>query len=554
MPLIPLDWIVEGRNARRMPVSRAAEEGLRRSIEAQGVLQPVLLRPTPGEDPRPDPDWKHGLQLVLGSRRVRAARAAGLIEIPADVRHMTDVEVQEAQMAENVQREAMHPVDQWRAIRELIQDHALSFEQAAGALGLDDRLMRRMEHLGRLNETLLKFCEIDMPSAHHLRLIAAAPAKLQAKVAGQKGLLEERNGRQTVMWHDIANRCAVERIPRSVAIFDPSAISIVWDEDLFAEPGAKDQYTTSDVDTFIKCQKDALHKQVAALAKQKKRHQVALARDRYAITFPAGFKEVHGAKPERLKAHETAFHAVAPDGSILVKVAIDTKAAAAAAKKPAPAKRQAPLADKAAGAADPDDGEDDDAGDGGTAVRPPFTKVGQALIAAAKGDAVRTALEEPRATQCVLNLLVLALAADNVTIYANRARVRFDDLIARMLAPGGNFLDVSTADSVSIAQTAIGRILNFVGPAAMNFNPDSGDAGEWIGTAIGAAHALPRFDTEAFLQTASLAELKRAATGAGLLATGTAANLRERLIGRAPNYRPEAADFGAPAPRERAHV
>jgi ParB/RepB/Spo0J family partition protein len=547
--MVAVDKIVSGRNARTVPVPPELDEGLRRSIAAVGVLQPVLLRPMGEPFATTSP-----LELVLGGRRFAAARALGLTEIPAEIRVMTDVEVEEAQVAENIQRQAMHPVDQWRAVRALIQDHGLTFEQAAGALGLDDRLMRRMEQLGRLNPALLKLAEIDMPTPAALRKIAAAPAKLQAQAAKIKDLIVARGDQESVDWHQVVMRCTTQRIARAVAIFDTSEKGLVWDEDLFAEPGADDQFTTADVDGFIKRQTKALQARVAALAKTKKRHQVATMKDAYNVAVPGGFKESWG-KPERLKAHEWAFHAVAPDGTIKVVTAIDTKAAKAAERKQ-PAKPPADRRDDERADAKAEDADDDDLdGDDGPEPRepeakPPFTKKGLALIAAAKTAALRKALDgTAMPTATTLALLVLALSARNVTVRGVEGG--FDDLATRILAPGGNLLDLSTADIVTIGQTAIGRILSFEG-ADRGFytSPFSGDAAEWVGAAIDAAAQLDRFDTAEFLETATVAELKRAAAGRRITG-GNATALRERLIGRAPDYRPDTAVFGAPAPKEK---
>lgn len=551
MPMIPLARIVPGRNARTVAVPAEHDAGLRRSIAAAGVLQPVVLRPlgTPF-------DATAALELVLGNRRFAAATALGLIEIPAEIRVMTDAEVAAAQVAENLQRQAMHPVDQWRQMRVLIQDHDYNFEQAAGALGLDERLTRRMEQLGRLNPTLLKLAEIEMPAPAQLRKIAGAPARLQGTAAAIKGVVIMRGATETVDWYRVVSACERRRISRSVAIFDTSKQKVPWDEDLFAEPGADDQFTTADVDTFMKHQSKALQGRVADLVKAKKRHQVAVVKDTRAIAFPGGFKASFG-KPERLRAHEWAFHAINPDGTIRIETALDTKAV----KKAASAAPDGAQGAVAAGGPASDDAADGDAPDGkgqDTAPNPtpepeaprPFNRRGMMLIAAAKGAALRKTLDEAALPPGrVIALLILALCADNVDI-CGVPDGHFADLATRLLAPGGQLLEVSDADLCAMGQTALGRLLHVGTPEAGR--TASGWAAEWIGAAIGADAGLDRFDSQDFLTTASLAELKRAAAGAALVPTGTAANLRERLTGRAPAYRPEPSAFGAPVPRKRA--
>lgn len=563
MPMILLSRIVEGGNARETAAAPESDEGLRASIATVGMLQPLLLRPAPGAGavPTDHDSGDHALEIVLGGRRLRAARALGLDHVPAEIRPMSDRDVEIAQIAENLQRADMHPVDLCRGLHGLIQDHGLSFEEAAAGLGLDHRVIRRLEMLGRLDPAFRALARIQMPAERHLRVIAAAPQKLQAQVARDKGLVVMTGAREIVDWARVTERCTLRRIPRVTAIFDWTAVDgLVWDEDLFAEPGSDEQFTTADADGFVKHQTAALRARVAERVKAKQRHQVATMKDTWSVALPNGFAAVFGGDPEKPRRHETVFHAVAPDGTVKVAVGLDKKAASETASRKkaralqpgtAPADATAP-ASAEAGADDVDTDDDEEAATPEEKARPPFTQKGQAFLALAKGEAIRDALERPTPVFAALNLLILALCCDNVTVTAAGRRVRFDDLATRMLQPGGNLIDLSAADRSAIATAAIGRIINLIGPAAVTYNPDSGAAAEWIGAAIDAAQCLPRFDTEAFLATAALTELRRAATGAGLLATGTATALRERLKGRAPDYRPESAVFGAPAPKVRA--
>lgn len=553
MEMVSLDQIVAG------PGARESDEGLQASIKVQGVLQALLLRPLPPGAPAgdgasvPAGGGSNLLQVVTGSRRRHAALALGLTAIPAEIRVLTDAEAAAARLAENVQRQDMHPVELWRGVRGLIQDHGMTFEAAAAALGLDDRLTRRLEMLGRLAPELLALCEIDMPGETPLRAIAAAPEKLQRDVARRKGLIVQTGDETYVQWHDVAAACRVERVFRAAAIFDIASNKIVWEEDLFAEPGSDEQFYTRNVEQFRKAQTEALNAQVAAKAGKQHRHRVAQMNGGREVALPKGFRVEYGADPERLKPRQVAFHALRPDGTILVRVAVDTEAKKVAAKQRTDrATAAAPDAD-----ADPDDQEDDgaDAAEAET-VKPPFTKQGMAYIAAHKTEALRKALAEtPLTPTRVLTLFVLALAADNVAVRASEAGFfrPWDGLARRILADGGNLQALSDADVVQIAVTALGRVLEFKGPDASSLAPGSGVAAEWIGAAIDAAASFERFDTEAFLATATVAELKRVAADIGMRLSGSAKELRERLVGHAPTYRPEAATFGAPAPKPTAH-
>lgn len=539
--LVELEHLINGPNARTVPVPPAAEKALARSVAASGILQPILVRPlTMAKEPG-------RYEIVLGNRRVRAARANGISEIPAEVRDMDDTEVRKAQVVENLQRENMHPVDQWRAVRELMLD-GVSITDAANALGLEDRAIRRMEHLGRLNPLLLKLVEIQMPSDQQLRAIANAPVKTQQAIAKRKDLLTQRGEVETVGWQDIAMACRIERITRSVAIFDWEKTKITWDEDLFAQPGADDQFTTLELDRFMTAQRAALQARVQELIKAKKKARLSRIDDRGNMEFPKGFRRVFDGNIEKPRRAETLFLAIGLDGAIVTQLAVE---AAAETKKKA-AKTGA-----VTGAAPEDDETDagqeniDEVVTEVLDVKSPLTKEGLGLVAKARQIAVRRALEAPMTPLNVLALLVLALCADNVVINSEdlEGTGRFNDLAFRMLDPTGNPIALSEADMVQIGQNAIGRILQFRGPNTLS-GMKSGPAGEWIGHSINAREHLPRFDTEEFLATVNGEGLRRIAQEAGITTAVTSVKaLRAGLVGNAPNYRPKEALFGAPAPR-----
>lgn len=90
---------------------------LTESVRRQGVLQPVLARPMGGKD----------FELVFGHRRYRAAKLAELLEVPAMVREMTDVEVLEAQVVENVQRVDVHPLEEAEGYEQLLKQKAKAY-------------------------------------------------------------------------------------------------------------------------------------------------------------------------------------------------------------------------------------------------------------------------------------------------------------------------------------------------------------------------------------------------------------------------------------------
>jgi len=132
---------VEGRPAgvRELPISEIgsnpfqprqhfdddAIRELAASIKATGVLQPVLVR-AQGED---------GYQLVAGERRLRAASLAGLTRIPAIVRTVTDREMMELALIENIQRENLNPIEEARAFQTLVEKIGMTHDQLSDRVG-----------------------------------------------------------------------------------------------------------------------------------------------------------------------------------------------------------------------------------------------------------------------------------------------------------------------------------------------------------------------------------------------------------------------------------
>jgi ParB family chromosome partitioning protein len=95
------------------------------SIKATGVLQPVLVRN----------DTASGYQLVAGERRLRAARLAGLDRIPALVKEITDNEMMEMALIENIQREDLNPIDEAKAFQALVARAGLTHDQISERVG-----------------------------------------------------------------------------------------------------------------------------------------------------------------------------------------------------------------------------------------------------------------------------------------------------------------------------------------------------------------------------------------------------------------------------------
>jgi ParB family chromosome partitioning protein len=124
--LIPVDEVLPNPRQPRELFDEEALEALAASIREVGVLQPIVVSP---------PDDEGQYILVAGERRLRAARAAGLTEIPAVIRQSDDIGRLAEALVENVQREDLGPLEEAAAYRSLMEDFAMSHEQVAGRVG-----------------------------------------------------------------------------------------------------------------------------------------------------------------------------------------------------------------------------------------------------------------------------------------------------------------------------------------------------------------------------------------------------------------------------------
>ena len=130
MELMSLDDIIPNANQPRKAFYEGSLEELAQSIRERGVLEPIVVRPKDGK-----------FEIVMGERRYRATRLAGLTTIPAIVREMTDEEAVADALLENVQREDLNPVDRARAIEGLLV--YMTLDKCASTLGVSESTLRR---------------------------------------------------------------------------------------------------------------------------------------------------------------------------------------------------------------------------------------------------------------------------------------------------------------------------------------------------------------------------------------------------------------------------
>lgn len=141
----------------------AALSELADSIAQHGVLQPLLVRPIFGG----------GYQLIAGERRWRASRIAGLTQVPAIIKELSDEEAAVISLIENLQREDLNPVEEALGFASLISDFSLTQEEAAKKVGKSRPAVANALRLLKLPEKVLDYVRENKLSAGHARAIAA---------------------------------------------------------------------------------------------------------------------------------------------------------------------------------------------------------------------------------------------------------------------------------------------------------------------------------------------------------------------------------------------
>ena len=150
------------------------------SIRAQGVVQPIVVRPIGAPDDR----GVQRYEIIAGERRWRAAQQAGLTEIPAIIRQVPDDAAIAMALIENIQRENLNPLEEGRALERLISEFGLTHQQAADAVG---RSRAAVSNLLRLLELPPEVCERlekrELEMGHARALLGLPQRRQQIEVA-----------------------------------------------------------------------------------------------------------------------------------------------------------------------------------------------------------------------------------------------------------------------------------------------------------------------------------------------------------------------------------
>lgn len=224
--MVPIEQIKPNPDQPRRHFETEALIDLAESIREKGVIQPIIVRPYPGQE---------GVyQIVAGERRWRASQKAQLHQVPVIIREFDDIEVLEVAIIENIQRADLNPVEEARGYRQLIDKFGHTQEKLAQALGKSrSHIANQMRLLALPDEVLTLLNTGELTAGHARALITAENPVLLAREIVKKGL-SVRGAEQLVK-----KESAPAPKPRPARTLDKDADTLALEADLSAALGMK---------------------------------------------------------------------------------------------------------------------------------------------------------------------------------------------------------------------------------------------------------------------------------------------------------------------------
>jgi len=188
-----IDDLVRGKYQPRTRMDTASLEELSNSIRKQGLMQPILVRPIRSEGTSPH------YEIIAGERRWRAARMAGLKEIPVVIREVPDQSALSMALIENIQREELNPLEEAHGLQRLAHEFAMTHQDIAEAIGRSRAAVTnalRLLNLVPAVQELLQEGKLDMGHARALLALDARNQEYAATRVVARGL----SVRETEQW------------------------------------------------------------------------------------------------------------------------------------------------------------------------------------------------------------------------------------------------------------------------------------------------------------------------------------------------------------------
>ncbi|HET7811887.1 MAG TPA: ParB/RepB/Spo0J family partition protein [Steroidobacteraceae bacterium] len=185
---LPLDLLQRGKYQPRVDMRQESLQELADSIKAQGIVQPIVVRPVDGAAAGQSQRY----EIIAGERRWRAAQIAGLATVPAVIRRVPDEAAIAMALIENIQRENLNPLEEARALERLISEFGITHQQAADAVGRSRAAVTNLLRLLELPDEISAFLEHrELEMGHARALLGLTQRRQQIEVGtlvAKKGL------------------------------------------------------------------------------------------------------------------------------------------------------------------------------------------------------------------------------------------------------------------------------------------------------------------------------------------------------------------------------
>ena len=172
---LPVEFLQRGKYQPRRDFDQEALQELADSIKAQGVMQPIVVRQIGNQR----------YEIVAGERRWRACQLAGLADIPALIRDISDEAAIAMALIENIQRENLNPIEEAMALRRLQSEFSLSQQEVATAVGKSRSVVANLLRLLSLESVVLEHLQSGALDTGHAKVLLALEGIQQIKAAKQ---------------------------------------------------------------------------------------------------------------------------------------------------------------------------------------------------------------------------------------------------------------------------------------------------------------------------------------------------------------------------------
>ncbi len=222
----------------RRSFSEESLAGLADSIRSKGLLQPLLVRPKPGDKGR--------YEVIAGERRLRAAKLAGLDRVPVIVRPVEDSEALTLALLENLQREDLRPIELARGLRNLIEQFGFTQRELGRTLGVSREHVSNTLRLLKLPIKIKDLLDAGLLTPAHGRALTVVEspelAQTLGELAAEKGLSVREletliAGRETLAVRSMPETRGLNTLPRPEAVRDPNLV--LFEEELMRRIGTQ---------------------------------------------------------------------------------------------------------------------------------------------------------------------------------------------------------------------------------------------------------------------------------------------------------------------------